>query len=350
MRPALGEIAAYKPGKRPAAGQVAARLASNETPFPPLPSVAAAVAAAAADAHRYPDPLATALVEALAGHYAVTPDQVSVGCGSVALVQQLLDVTVDQGDEVVYGWRSFEAYPVLTRLAGGVGVQVPLVDSHLDLDAMRDAVTDRTRLVLLCSPNNPTGPALRRDDVVRFLADVPEHVLVVCDEAYYEFVTDPDAVDGVPLFGAHPNLAVLRTFSKAYGLAGLRAGYCLASEEVTAAMRKVTLPFSVNSVAQAAAIASLAAADELASRVATVVAEREAVGPALRDMGFVVPPSQGNFVWLELGELAAAVAEVLEEQGVLARTFAGDGIRVTVTEPGETGRLLAAAEKAATLL
>lgn len=350
MRPALGEIAAYKPGKRPAAGQVAARLASNETPFPPLPSVADAVARAAAEAHRYPDPLATGMVEALAAHYALAPEQVAVGCGSVALVQQLLDVTVDQGDEVVYGWRSFEAYPVLTRLAGGVAVQVPLADAHLDLDAMRAAVTDRTRLVLLCSPNNPTGPALRRDDVARFLTEVPEHVLVVCDEAYYEFVTDGEAVDGVPMLDAHPNLAVLRTFSKAYGLAGLRAGYCLASAEVAAAMRKVQLPFSVSSVAQAAAIASLAATEELAARVATVVAERDAVGPALRELGFVVPPSQGNFVWLELGDLTTTVSEVLEQEGVLARAFAGDGIRVTVTEPGETERLLAAAAKAATLL
>jgi histidinol-phosphate aminotransferase len=350
MRPALDEIAAYKPGKRPAEGQVAARLASNETPFPPLPSVLDAIAAAAADVQRYPDPTAARLVAALAEHYAVGEDAVSVGCGSVALVQQLLDVTVDTGDEVVFGWRSFEAYPVLTRLAGGVGVQVPLVDAHLDLDAMRDAVTDRTRLVLLCSPNNPTGPALARDDVVRFLGEVPDHVLVVCDEAYYEFVTDPSAVDGVPLLASHPNLAVLRTFSKAYGLAGLRAGYCLASPEVTAAMRKVQLPFSVNALAQAAAIASLAARDELAERVAVVVKERDAVGPALRDLGFDVPPSQGNFVWLALGDLALPVAEVLEEQGVLVRTFAGDGIRVTVTEPGESERLLAAAEKAATLL
>jgi histidinol-phosphate aminotransferase len=350
MRATLDSIAAYKPGKRPAAGQVAARLASNETPFPPLPSVVEAVAAAAAEAHRYPDPTATRMVEAIAAHYALPESQVSVGCGSVALVQQLLSVTVDAGDEVVYAWRSFEAYPVLTALAGGAAVQVPLRDAHLDLDAMRDAITDRTRLVLLCSPNNPTGPALARDDVARFLSEVPEHVLVVCDEAYYEFVTDSSAVDGVPMLPEHPNLAVLRTFSKAYGLAGLRAGYCLASPEVTEAMRKVQLPFSVNAVAQAAAIASLAARDELARRVATVVAERERVGPALRELGFDVPPSQGNFVWLALGDLAVPVSEVLEEQGVLARTFAGDGIRVTVTEPGETERLLAAAEKAATLL
>ncbi len=265
-------------------------------------------------------------------------------------MQQLLAVTADAGDEVVYGWRSFEAYPILTRLAGAVGVEVPLVDAHLNLDAMRAAVTDRTRLVLLCSPNNPTGPALSKNAVTEFLAAVPADVLVVCDEAYFEFVTDDTAVNGVPMLPAHPNLAVLRTFSKAYGLAGLRAGYCLASEEITAAMRKVTLPFSVNAVAQAAAIASLAARDELDRRVATVVAEREKVGPAMRALGFEVPPSQGNFVWLALGDLAVPVAAVLEEHGVLARTFAGDGIRVTVTEPGETELLLAAAEKAATLL
>lgn len=350
MRQTLQDIAAYKPGKRPAAGQVATRLASNETPFAPLPSVVRAIAEASGDVHRYPDPAATALTDALADFYAVTPEQVSLGCGSVALVEQLLNATVDAGDEVVYGWRSFEAYPVLTRLAAGVGVPVPLRQGHLDLDAMRDAITPRTRLVLLCTPNNPTGPALARTDVVRFLQEVPEDVLVVCDEAYYEFVTDPAAVDGVPLLPDHPNLAVTRTFSKAYGLAGLRVGYCLASPTITAAVRKVTLPFSVNSVAQAAAIASLAARSELAERVATVVAERATVREALLRMGFVIPETQGNFVWLELGESTVEVAEAFEADNVLVRAFAGEGIRVTVTEPGETARLLESAQRVARLL
>jgi len=347
LRPVLDEIAAYKPGKRPATGQDSVRLASNETPFPPLPSVVAAVDQALAEAHRYPDPLAARLVAALGAHYALAEDQVSVGCGSVALVQQLLQVTVDEGAEVVYGWRSFEAYPVFTRIAGARPVEVPVREGHLDLGAMADAVSDRTALVFLCTPNNPTGPALAADDVRRFLARVPEHVLVVLDEAYAEFVTDPAAVDGVPLLPEHANLAVLRTFSKAYGLAGLRAGYCLASPRLTTAVRKVQLPFAVSSVAQAAAVASLAARDELDDRVRTVVAERERVAPALRALGFVVPPTQGNFVWLDCGAQALEVAEALERGGVLARAFAGDGVRVTVTNAQEGDRLLAAAERCA---
>ena len=342
-RPVLDALAAYKPGKRPAVGEDTVRLASNETPFPPLPQVTAAVAQALADGHRYPDPSATALVAALAAHHGVDDDQVSVGCGSVALVQQLLQLTVDQGAEVVYAWRSFEAYPILARIAGGTSVQVPLRDGRHDLDAMAAVVTEQTAVVFLCSPNNPTGPALAAADVRRFLASVPPSVVVVLDEAYAEFVTDPAAVDGRQLLAEHANLAVLRTFSKAYGLAGLRVGYCLASPHLTGAMRKVQLPFAVNALAQAAAVASLGAQDELRERVATVVGQRERVRPALQEMGFVVPPSQGNFVWLELGDDSLRVAATLEAAGVLVRPFAGNGVRVTVTTPAESDRLLAAA-------
>ena len=346
-RPALDLLGTYKPGKRPAAGADLVRLASNETPFPPLPQVVEAVSRALADTHRYPDPGATALVAAIAAHHRVSEDRVSVGCGSVALVQQLLQVTVDQGAEVLYAWRSFEAYPILTRIAGGTAVEVPLRQGCHDLEAMAAAVTEQTALVFLCSPNNPTGPALSTEGVRTFLAAVPASVVVVLDEAYAEFVTDPAAVDGRDLLAEHPNLAVLRTFSKAYGLAGLRVGYCLASPTLTAAMRKVQLPFAVNTLAQAAAVASLTAQDELRERVATVVAERERVRPALQEMGFVVPPSQGNFVWLELGEESLRVAAALETSGVLVRPFAGTGVRITVTTPAESDRLLAAAGQVA---
>ena len=342
-RPVLDALGAYKPGKRPAAGQDLVRLASNETPFPPLPQVTEAVSRALAEGHRYPDPGATALVAALADHHGVNEDQVSVGCGSVALVQQLLQLTVDQGAEVVYAWRSFEAYPILTRIAGGSSVEVPLQDGCHDLEAMAAAVTEQTALVFLCSPNNPTGPALAADGVRRFLASVPASVVVVLDEAYAEFVTDPAAVDGRTLLAEHPNLAVLRTFSKAYGLAGLRVGYCLASPHLTGAMRKVQLPFAVNALAQAAAVASLTAQDELRERVATVVGERERVRLALQELGFVVPPSQGNFIWLQIGQDTLRVAAALETAGVLVRPFADEGVRVTVTTPAESDRLLRAA-------
>jgi histidinol-phosphate aminotransferase len=345
LRPVLDQVHGYVPGRRPAPGQAFARLASNETAFGPLPGVAEAVARAAADAHRYPDPTAAALVEALADRHGVATAGVAVGCGSVALVQQLVQITCDQGDEVLFAWRSFEAYPVMARIGGAVPVQVPLTATgEHDLEAMAAAVTTRTRLVLLCSPNNPTGPALRRDAVVAFLAQVPSDVVVVLDEAYAEFVTDPVAVDGRRLLAAHPNVVVLRTFSKAYGMAGLRVGYALGAPVVVAALRQVAVPFAVSTPAQAAAMASLRADDELARRAATVVAQRERVVAAAHALGVDVPDAQGNFFWLPVGDSAAEVAASLEDFGVLSRPFAGHGVRVTVTDESETGVLLQALE------
>ncbi len=337
----------YKPGRRPAPGQDLARLASNETPYPLLPSVVAAVADALVDSNRYPDPAATLLTEALAAKHGVAPDRVAVGCGSVQLVQELVEITCDAGDEVVFGWRSFEAYPTLVTIAGAVPVQVPLVDAHLDLAAIAAAVTDRTRLVLLCSPNNPTGTALAESDVKAFLEAVPTHVLVVLDEAYAEFVDDPLAVDGTGLLDSYPNLLVLRTFSKAYGLAGLRVGYALAgTPDVAGALRQVHLPFAVSIAAQAAALASLDAETQLLEQVAAIVAEREPLRRQLREMGWEVPPTQGNFVWLPTGTDSDRVSQVFEDAGVLVRCFSGEGLRVTVGRPADNERVLVAARAA----
>ncbi|HVE74588.1 MAG TPA: histidinol-phosphate transaminase [Mycobacteriales bacterium] len=342
LRPALRDMPGYVPGRRPAPGQSYARLASNETSFGPLPGVVEAAAAAVREAHRYPDPTAAALVAAIGEHNGVDLDRIAVGCGSVSLIQDLLHICVEPGDEVVYGWRSFEAYPVMTHIAGASHAPIPLHEGHFDLDAMTAAVTDRTRLLLLCSPNNPTGPALPADGVGKLLQNVPEDVVVVLDEAYAEFVTDPSAVDGRTLLGAHPNLVVLRTFSKAYGLAGLRAGYALGSPDVVAALRLVAVPFAVSVVAQAAAIASMQATEELARRVDTVVAQRERAVSAAREIGVPVPDAQGNFFWLPTGERAMATAAALEQHGVLSRPFEGDGVRVTVTDEAETDVLIAA--------
>ena len=343
----LGQMGTYKPGRRPAEGQQVSRLASNEVPYPLLPSVVAAVAGALADSNRYPDPAATRLTEALAAKHDVDPSTVAVGCGSVQLVQELVEITCDAGDEVVFGWRSFEAYPTLSTIAGAVPVQVPLRDAHLDLDAMAAAVTDRTRLVLLCTPNNPTGPALSATAVKDFFARVPTSVLVVVDEAYAEFVDDPDAVDGPSLLSEHPNLVVLRTFSKAYGLAGLRVGYALCgSADVAGAIRQVHLPFAVSIAAQAAALASLAVEPELLEQVAAVVAEREPLRQALIAAGWDVPPTQGNFVWLPAGADSERVSQVFEDHGVLVRTFAGEGLRVTIGTPADNVKVLEAAQAA----
>ncbi len=344
LRSVLGQLATYKPGRRPAAGQDLARLASNETPFPLLPSVVAAITAALGDSNRYPDPAVTRLTESLAAKHGIAPERIAVGCGSVQLVQELVEITCDAGDEVVYGWRSFEAYPTLTTVAGAVPVQVPLRAAHLDLTAMAAAITDRTRLVLLCSPNNPTGPALAETDVKAFLDAVPSQVLVVLDEAYAEFVDDPLAVDGTRLLSSYPNLLVLRTFSKAYGLAGLRVGYAIAgTPDVAAALRQVHLPFAVSVAAQAAALASLEAEPELMAQVATIVAEREPLRQVLRELGWDVPAAQGNFVWLPAGADSERLSGVFEEHGVLVRCFPGEGLRITVGTPEDNARVLRAA-------
>ena len=347
LRPLLDEMAGYRPGRRPAAGQVLARLASNETPYPPLPSVIEAVARALAEGNRYPDPMSTRLVQAIAAKHQLDPSLVAVGCGSVALVQELVQIACDAGDEVLYGWRSFEAYPTFVTVAGAVEVRVPLRDFELDLPAMAAAVTERTRLVLLCTPNNPTGPALSATAVRTFLDAVPTDVLVVIDEAYAEFVRDPLAVDGTKLLSSHANVVVLRTFSKAYGLAGLRVGYALAgSAKVAGALRQVHVPFAVSIAAQAAALASLDAEDELLARVEQVVAERAPLRAALRELGHDVPMSQGNFVWLPAGDDSDRLAAVLEDHGVLVRGFSGDGLRITVTTAADSARVVAAVQAA----
>ncbi|MBL3665110.1 histidinol-phosphate transaminase [Streptomyces sp. M2CJ-2] len=334
LRAELEGIPTYKPGKPAAAGgPVAYKLSSNENPYPPLPGVMEAIASAASSFNRYPDMACTALMAELAERFAVPVSHLATGTGSVGIAQQLLQATSGPGDEVIYGWRSFEAYPIITRISGATPVQVPLTpgDVH-DLDAMAEAVTDRTRLVFVCNPNNPTGTVVRRAELERFLDRVPRDVLVVLDEAYREFIRDPEVPDGVEIYRERPNVCVLRTFSKAYGLAGLRVGFAIAHEPVAAALRKTAVPFGVSQLAQDAAIASLRAEDELIGRVGSLVCERNRVMDALRAQGWKVPESQANFVWLRLGERTAAFAQACEQAGVVVRPFPGEGARVTVGE------------------
>jgi len=230
--------------------------------------------------------------------------------------------------------------------AGARGVGVPNTPDHgHDLPAMAAAIGDRTRLVLVCNPNNPTGTSLRRDELAAFLDAVPEQILVVLDEAYREFVTDPDVPDGLEAFGDRPNVVVLRTLSKAWGLAGLRIGYLAAQPAVAGAVRKVITPFSTNGLAQAAALAALKADEEMRRRAALIVAERERVESSLRAWWPEVPPTQANFVWLPLADRATEFAAACEAAGVIVRAFAGDGVRVTVGTPEENDIFLTAAEK-----
>jgi histidinol-phosphate aminotransferase len=310
------------------------KLSSNENPYPPLPGVVEAAHAAVAQMNRYPDMGNTRLYDALADRLGVPRDRLAAGTGSVAVLYHLLQAFCDPGDEVVYAWRSFEAYPIAVQATGAVSVKVPVTaDGRHDLDAMAAAVTDRTKVVVVCTPNNPTGPAVTDADLRAFVERVPAHVLVVVDEAYREFVRLDDQVDALALQADHANVAVMRTFAKAYGLAGFRVGYLVAHEEVAAAVRACALPFGVSSVAQAAAVASLAAEEALLERVEALVAERTRVVAALADQGWEVPEAQGNFVWLPLGDRAADFAALAEEAGITVRPFAGDGVRVTVGEP-----------------
>ncbi|MEV5568040.1 pyridoxal phosphate-dependent aminotransferase, partial [Streptomyces sp. NPDC052196] len=280
LRAELDGIPTYKPGKPAAAseGPVAYKLSSNENPYPPLPGVLESALVAAGNFNRYPDMACTALMDELAERFGVPHAHLATGTGSVGVAQSLIQSTSGPGDEVMYAWRSFEAYPIITQISGATSVRVPLTpgDVH-DLDAMADAVTDRTRLIFVCNPNNPTGTVVRRAELERFLDRVPSDVLVVLDEAYREFIRDTEVPDGLEIYRDRPNVAVLRTFSKAYGLAGLRVGFAVAHEPVAAALRKTAVPFGVSQLAQDAAVASLRAEDELMGRVGSLVCERDRV-------------------------------------------------------------------------
>ena len=341
-------IPTYVPGRPPAPrpGVTAYKLSSNENPYPPLPGVLEAACAAAADMNRYPDLGCTALYAALGRRLDVPVDHLAAATGSVALLYQLLQAFCEPGDEVVHAWRSFEAYPIAIAATGAVSVPVPVnASAEHDLDAMAEAVTSRTRVVMVCTPNNPTGPAVSQAALDAFLDRVPPDVLVVLDEAYLEFVRMPDPVDGVATYRRHDNVVLTRTFSKAYGLAGFRVGYAVAPAPIAAALRAVALPFGVSGVAQAAALASLEAEPALLERVDALVGERGRVLAGLRAAGWAVPDAQGNFVWFELGDRAAAFAASCEEAGVVVRPFAGYGVRASIGEGQANDRLLEVAAR-----
>ncbi len=347
VRPAVAAMASYRPGKSAAQAEDehgitdAIKLASNENPYPPVPAVVEAIAAAAGDVNRYGDHRAADLRAAIAGWLDVDVDRVAAGCGSVGLLQQLLLAYVDPGDEVVYPWPSFEAYPIDVQLTGGVEVTVPLVDHTFDLDAVAAAVTDRTKLVLLANPNNPTGTAVHVDQLRRLVEQVPGDVLVVVDEAYREFVTADLGDPITDLQPGHPNVVVLRTFSKAFGLAALRTGYAVADPEVVVELDKVLIAFAVNHLAQVASLAAIAARDEVQAVVDRITVERDRVVAALRADGWDLPDAHANFVYLPLGSQTDVVFPEMERRGVVVRPFPGVGMRVTIGTPAQNDRFLA---------
>ena len=346
-RPAVDALPSYRPGKDAAQAEEehgiddAIKLASNETPWGPVPSVAGALAGSIEGINRYADHRASELRVRLAGWVGATEDEITVGCGSVGLLQQLFLTYVDAGDEVLYPWRSFEVYPVYTKLVDGVPVTPALVNNAFDLDAVADAVTDKTKLIILANPNNPTGTAFSMSDLGTLLDGVDDSVVVVLDEAYREFM-DPALGNPVSdLLPDHPNLLITRTFSKAQGLAALRVGYAVGHPTVIESIDKTLFPFAVNGMAQAAAIASIEADDEVMERVGRIKVERTRMVDAARAMGHDVPDQEANFVYLPLGDKTMEVCTGLEKLGLVTRPFAGEGLRITVSSPEENDRLLA---------
>jgi len=342
LRPEIESLQPYRQGK--AAALDAFKLSSNENPFDPIPAVLAAIATSSVN--RYPDGAAIALRTALAARYGVALENTHVGAGSASILAQLITAAAGVGDEVVYSWRSFEAYPGFVLVAGATSVQIPnTLDGRHDLAAMSAAVTDRTRVVIVCSPNNPTGSIVTAEEFTAFMQSIPSTVLVLLDEAYAEFVTDESAVSGPELLSAYPNLVVLRTFSKAYGLAGLRVGYALGAEYVLDAARASAIPLSVTEPAQRAAIVSLEHEAELLERVAGLSVLRDTIWRDLVDQGWASPQPHGNFIWLPTGELTVWAADVFSEHGIVVRALPPEGLRISIGEHESVENLLKASQE-----
>lgn len=358
VRPVFNTLPSYAAGKPPAPveGLTQYKLSSNENPLGPVPEVAR-VLAEFATAHRYPDPLSTALRHKLSARLGVDADDIVTGAGSLGALNQILKTFAGVNadgvqDEVIYAWRSFEAYPILVGIMGARSVQVPnLPDGSHDLDAMAAAITDRTRLILVCTPNNPTGPAVTESQIRVFLAKVPAHIPVVIDEAYFEFCaasTVPEGeeppLNGLDIYRDYENVIILRTFSKAQGLAGLRVGYSISHPKITQYLRVAATPFAVTALAEAAAIASIEHEDAVMERVSHLVSERERVTARLRELGYDFPSTYANFVWLPLGERTGEFVQLMAEHALSVRAFGTEGVRVSIGEVGANDRFLSLCE------
>lgn len=358
VRPVFNTLPSYAAGKPPAPveGLTQYKLSSNENPLGPVPEVAR-VLAEFATAHRYPDPLSTALRQKLSARLGVDADDIVTGAGSLGALNQILKTFAGVNadgvqDEVIYAWRSFEAYPILVGIMGARSVQVPnLPDGSHDLDAMAAAITDRTRLILVCTPNNPTGPAVTESQIRAFLAKVPAHIPVVIDEAYFEFCaasTVPEGeeapLNGMDIYHDYENVIILRTFSKAQGLAGLRVGYSISHPQITQHLRVAATPFAVTALAEAAAIASIEHEDAVMERVSHLVSERERVTARLRELGYDFPSTYANFVWLPLGERTSEFVQLMAEHALSVRAFGTEGVRVSIGEVEANDRFLSLCE------
>ncbi len=321
-------------------------LSSNELVLPPLPTVLAGIEKGFPQLARYPDPTARDLTAEIARHLCVSAEELAVGPGSAGVLQQLLLALCGKGDEVVYAWPGFDAYPTLVAISGATSVHAPLaVSGGHDLDEIRTRVSARTKVVILCSPHNPTGVTIDHGELHSFLNSLPDHVVTVLDEAYVEFDRGSDPPGTPVLLREHSNTVVLRTFSKAYGLAGLRVGYAAGPRQVMAAVRKAAIPFGVTRFAEQAAILSLRSEVELLERLAAVAAAREELTAGLRELRLPVLPSRANFVWLPLAWAAESFARAAATAGVKVRAYPGHGARISVGEPEAHRMLLTALDR-----
>ena len=358
VRPVFDTLPSYAAGKPPAPveGLTRYKLSSNENPLGPVPAVARVLAEFDA-VHRYPDPLSTALRTALAEQLGVDAEDIVTGAGSLGALNQIIKtfagVEADGGqNEVIYAWRSFEAYPILVGIMGARSVQVPnLPDGSHDLDAMAAAITDRTRLILVCTPNNPTGPAVTESQIRSFLAKVPATVPVVIDEAYFEFCAassipegEEPPLNGLDIYRDYPNVIILRTFSKAQGLAGLRVGYSISHPQITRHLRVAATPFAVSALAERAAVASIEHQEAVMERVSHIVAERERVTARLRELDYEFPGTYANFVWLPLGERTGEFVDLMNRNALSVRAFGSEGVRVSIGEIEANDRFLSLCE------
>ncbi|MEQ1655126.1 MAG: histidinol-phosphate transaminase [Nitrospira sp.] len=351
IHPDIASLSPYVPGKpieelqRELGLARVIKLASNENPLGPSPKALAALVGGHDSLHRYPDGGAYRLRQALADRWKVSLDHIILGNGSDEVLGLLARTFLAPGDEAVMADQTFVIYKMEVTAAHGKAVIVPLVNWTHDLDGMAKAITSKTRLVFLCNPNNPTGTMVAADAVARFMAKVPEDVIVVFDEAYLEYVRDPHFPESLQYVAQGRNAIVLRTFSKIYGLAGLRIGYGITTPEITNCLNRVRPPFNANTLAQRAALAALGDDEHVAKSRAVNVAGMQQLESGLRALGFAVIPSQANFVYFDVKRDGRALFDALLREGVIVRHIEGTMLRVTIGQPDENDAFMTSLKK-----
>jgi len=348
----LRNIKPYVPGKpieelrreKKFTGEII-KLASNENPYPPVEEVRNAIIEEIQSINRYPNSGSYYLCRELAEHLGLSHENIFVGNGSNEIIDLLVRAFVQPGDEIIYPFPSFIVYPIVTQLVGARAIEVPLLDYRVDLVEMKKKITSRTRIIFICNPNNPTGTYVNKDEVNEFLEGIPSNILVVFDEAYFEYVVAEDFPDTFALLDNRPNILILRTFSKVHALAGLRIGYSISDKEIVTCLHKVRQPFNVNKIAQVAARATLKYIDRIAERIKESVEQREYVREELQKLGFTVPPSQTNFLLAIPPEGVNDIVEKLMDRGIIVRGMKPFGlgdetIRITVGTPYENKKFI----------